>query len=72
MNTVVRSQAVRPPSNIVDLVRLAVNDAKMLDRDKYRPSYTTWHRGEYDVYPECEVCFAGAAVDARCPLDAPT
>ena len=50
-----------PTHSLAALGRVAVKDAKSLDRTNYLPDYTEWHghRPDLDV---CEVCLAGAVL----------
>ena len=54
------------PDTLSELIRLAVKDARGLDRRTYIPNYTTyydWFGGSGDPYPaECSLCFAGAVI----------
>ena len=56
------------PDKPSELLRLAVDDARALDRTKYIPEYSTWHvyffmelQGR-ELESHCQVCFAGAVM----------
>ena len=56
-----------PPTDLVELIRLAATDARKLDRDSYLPNSGMWH----EPGARCRVCFAGSIVanTLRAPLD---
>ena len=50
-----------PPADLPTLIRLAVSDAKLLDRNGYVADSRVWHTGSRPGFP-CGVCFAGAVM----------
>ena len=56
------------PDEPSQLIRLAVSDARKLNRLDYMPSSGCWHR-YLEHYKVCHVCFAGALMAET--LDAP-
>lgn len=53
-------RADRLPDRLSELVRLAVADARRLDRRAYVPKSCEWHRPQPDG--RCGVCLAGAVI----------
>ena len=53
-----------PPEKLSDLIRLAVRDARGLDRTLYRPASFVWHDPDTDIELglQCRVCLAGAVI----------
>ena len=58
---VVKSRRPPPPCDLIALIRLAVADARKLNRDLYVPESSDWHGGGTE-YSSCPVCFAGAVI----------
>ena len=52
---------VKLPDKLSELVKLAVKEARSLDRDNYFPRSDHWYIDHGDGNP-CEVCFAGAVI----------
>ena len=55
------------PDTLSALIRVAVDDARRLDRDAYRPHWSAWHEPLYDadrpqLIGRCEVCLAGCVI----------
>lgn len=55
------------PNTLSALLRLAVEDARKLDRTKYEPLYSCWHyppavQIPTGIQPPCRVCTAGALI----------
>lgn len=50
-------QITSPPEKLSDLIDLAIEDARSLNRTVYQPNYTVWHMAEPEY---CNVCLAGA------------
>ena len=48
------------PGKLSELIRLAIADARSLDREKYAPNADVWHRPLPDG--RCQVCVSGAAM----------
>ena len=64
-----QTQLPEPPERLSDLIELAIEDARKLDRNLYQPNYLRWHLGadrEQDaivpVRPVCMICLAGAVM----------
>lgn len=65
------SRKTRPPKTLSGLIRLAVNDARKLDRDAYWPVCNTWHEPSgRQSGAVCRICLAGAVIAGT--LGAPT
>ena len=56
------SKRNRPPKRLSDLVELAVNDARRLDRSVYEPRAAVWHTPDVEDPTKCKVCLAGAVI----------
>lgn len=55
----------RPPAKLSDLILLAVGDARRIDRSKYRPRASDWHRVpaiDPDADHRCRVCISGCVI----------
>lgn len=50
-----------PPEKLSELIQLAIADTRSLDRDNYRPTWTTWHAPHADN-GRCMICVAGGAI----------
>ena len=50
-----------PPRRLSDLIEMAVEHARSLDRDAYRPNAREWHRAEPHT-GTCMVCLSGAMI----------
>ena len=49
------------PDTPSELIRLAIKDARSLDRRAYKASFQSWHV-MFDLETRCSVCFAGAVI----------
>ena len=62
-----------PPEKLSALIRLAIDDARRLDRERYMPTAATWHDpdgpDDGNDRPTCLVCVAGAVIarTLECP-----
>ena len=52
-----------PPRLLSDLIELAIDDARKLDRKRYKPTFETWHEPQWHLKDKtCLVCLAGAVI----------
>ena len=64
--------ALELPKIPSQLLRLAVAEARDIDRDIYSPDANKWHnpiRDRDGCFVKCEVCFAGAVLAGRFKID---
>ena len=54
-----REPEVELPDKLSELIKLAVSDARKLDKLVYIPEYASWHRPHDGL---CSVCFAGVVM----------
>lgn len=50
-----------PPKKLSDLIDLAINDARNLNRDRYTPLWSTWHE-PHEEPGRCMMCLAGSVI----------
>ena len=55
--------SARPPQTLSSLIRLAIDDARKLNRNVYAPLYSAWHAPDDTQSPQvCNICLAGAVI----------
>ena len=54
-----RPPVPKPPSRLSDLIEMAIQDARSLDRDIYEPNAREWHLPTNGI---CMVCLTGAMI----------
>ena len=59
-----------PPGKLSDLLDLAIADARKLDRNHYKPLWSTWH-APGDKAGQCMMCLGGSIIAGTlgCPID---